>query len=106
MTSGAGVLGSKTLVAMVLVWQSTSQLSIPNVALAIALWHNDAEMVTLTYVPPRPIQEVAQAEGVSVRQLYRWIEKGKIAKYQRGGDKRTFVDPEQVRQLLGFRRVS
>lgn len=68
--------------------------------------HNGAEMVTIADVAPEPIQDVAQTEGVSLRQLYRWIKAGRIAKYEREGDRRTFVDPEQVRQMRGFRRVS
>lgn len=70
------------------------------------MWHNSAEMVTIAYVPPMPIQEVSRVERISVRQLYRWIAAGRIAKYDRAGDRRTFVDPEQVRAVRGFRRVS
>jgi len=55
---------------------------------------------------PQPIQEVAKAEQISVRQLYRMIADGLIAKYEKAGDRRTFVDPQQVRATRGFRRVS
>jgi len=54
----------------------------------------------------RPIQEVAKEEGVNVLTLYRLIRAGKIARYKRAGDRRTFVDTEQVREVRGFRRVA
>lgn len=54
----------------------------------------------------RPITEVAEALGVSRDTLERLIRRGTLAKYQRTGDRRTFVDDEQARRALGYRRVS
>jgi excisionase family DNA binding protein len=53
----------------------------------------------------RPIQEVAQDHGVSVRHLYRLISQGKLERYRRSGDRRTYVDEDKVREALGFHRV-
>ena len=54
----------------------------------------------------RPITEVAADLGTSRDTLERLISKGKLAKYRKDGDRRTFVDDEQARAALGFRRVS
>lgn len=54
----------------------------------------------------RPITEVAAELKVSRDTLERLIGKNKLAKYRKDGDRRTFVDDEQARRALGFRRVS
>jgi excisionase family DNA binding protein len=54
----------------------------------------------------RPITEVAAELRVSRDTLERLIGKNKLAKYRKDGDRRTFVDDEQARAALGFRRVS
>ncbi|MGH7921893.1 MAG: helix-turn-helix transcriptional regulator [Candidatus Dormibacteraceae bacterium] len=57
-------------------------------------------------MPLRPITEVAHEFGVSRDTIERAIGRGEVAKYRRRGDRRTFVDLEQVRNALGFHRVS
>jgi excisionase family DNA binding protein len=52
-----------------------------------------------------PIQEAAKEWGVSVDTLYRLITAKKIGRYRKGGDRRTFVDREEIKVALGFRRV-
>jgi len=54
----------------------------------------------------RPITEVAAELGISRDTLERLIRRGRLAKYRRDGDRRTFVDDEQAREVLGWRRVS
>lgn len=54
----------------------------------------------------RPITEVAASLGVSRDTLDRLVKLEKLAKYRRSGDKRVYVDDEQARKALGFRRVS
>jgi excisionase family DNA binding protein len=54
----------------------------------------------------RPITEVAAELGVSRDTLERLISRNKLAKYRKDGDRRTYVDDEQARRALGFRRVS
>jgi hypothetical protein len=71
------------------------------------MWHNEAVIGTIERMAPQPIQDVALATGVSLRQLYRWIAAERIAKYEKIGDRRTFVDPDEVRSVRGgFKRVS
>jgi excisionase family DNA binding protein len=54
----------------------------------------------------RPITEVAAELSVSRDTLERLIARQKLAKYRKTGDRRTFVDDEQARAALGFKRVS
>jgi len=54
----------------------------------------------------RPITEVATELRVSRDTLERLIARQKLAKYRKDGDRRTYVDDEQARAALGFRRVS
>lgn len=54
----------------------------------------------------RPITEVARALGVSRDTLDRLVERGKLAKYRKGGDRRVYVDDEQARRALGFERIA
>lgn len=72
---------------------------------AVVLWYDLGVTAILDDVL-QPIQEAAARFGVSDDKLYRLIRERKIAKYRREGDRRTFVDEEQVRTALGFRRVS
>ena len=51
----------------------------------------------------QPITEAAKDNGVSVETLYRLIRLGKIKRYRRFGDRRTFVDSEEVKAALEFR---
>lgn len=65
------------------------------------MWYCAAKMSDVL----RPITEVAADLGVSRDTLERLIAREKLAKYKKGGDRRTFVDDEQARRALGFRRV-
>jgi excisionase family DNA binding protein len=50
-----------------------------------------------------PIDEAARMYGVSRRTLFRLIAAGELAKFRRRGDRRSFVDAEQVRTAVAFR---
>ena len=52
-----------------------------------------------------PLQEAASTYGVDRVTLHRYIRRGKLAKYQRSFDKRTYVDAIQIEALLEPRRV-
>jgi excisionase family DNA binding protein len=69
------------------------------------IWYDLVRMGTIGDVL-RPIDEVAEALGVGRATLFRMIKREQIAKYKRQGDRRTFVDDEQVRRALGFQRIS
>jgi excisionase family DNA binding protein len=53
----------------------------------------------------RPIEEVAQDHGVSSDTLYRLLRRGVLSRYRRTGDRRTYLDEEEVRKALGFRKI-
>ena len=59
----------------------------------------------LPIVELKPIQEAAGELGVSRDTLDRLIKAGKLARYERHGDRRVYVDMEQARQVLSFRRT-
>jgi excisionase family DNA binding protein len=59
----------------------------------------------LPVVELKPIQEAAEELGVSRDTLDRLIKAGKLARYERHGDRRVYVDMEQARQVLSFRRT-
>lgn len=44
----------------------------------------------------RPIRQVAAVVGVSRRTLERWVVQGAITAYRVPGDRRTFLDMEEV----------
>ncbi len=50
--------------------------------------------------PLQPLTDVAAELGLSRRTIERWIKLDKIATHRQEGDRRIFVDPEQVRRLL------
>jgi excisionase family DNA binding protein len=47
----------------------------------------------------RSLDEAAQDVGVSRRLLQRWISEGKLQAYRIAGDRRRFVDIEQLNRL-------
>ena len=53
----------------------------------------------------RPIEEVARDHGVSSDTLYRLLRRGVLSRYRRTGDRHTYLDEEEVRKALGFRKV-
>jgi excisionase family DNA binding protein len=59
----------------------------------------------LPVVELKPIQEAAEELGVSRDTLDRLIKAGKLSRYERHGDRRVYVDMEQARQVLSFRRT-
>jgi excisionase family DNA binding protein len=59
----------------------------------------------LPVVELKPIQEAAEELGVSRDTLDRLIKAGRLARYERHGDRRVYVDMEQARQVLSFRRT-
>ena len=60
-------------------------------------------MATITQ-PLVPIQDAAREWGVSVDTLYRLITRKEIGRYRKKGDRRTFVDREELKRTFGFRR--
>jgi hypothetical protein len=52
-----------------------------------------------------PISEAADRFRVSKRSLQRYVAAGKLLRYRRGFDARTFVDRRQVERLLRPRAV-
>ncbi|PZR66777.1 MAG: hypothetical protein DLM66_12810 [Candidatus Dormiibacter spiritus] len=66
----------------------------------------EARAFTMAAMPLLPVQDAAAEVEVSVRTVWNWIRAERIASYRRKGDRRTFVDLEQVRNVVGFRRIS
>lgn len=52
-----------------------------------------------------PIQEAAREFGVSRDTLDRLAALGRLVKYRQPGDKRVFVDREQVKAALEYRPI-
>lgn len=61
-------------------------------------------MATMT-VAVISIDEAAKEFKVGRRTLERLIAKGELPKYQRAGDRRTFVQRQEIVTALGYRRV-
>jgi len=51
------------------------------------------------------IQDAAREFGLSRDTLDRMAERGRIKKYRRDGDKRVFVDREELKAALSYRPV-
>ena len=51
------------------------------------------------------IQDAAREFGISRDTLDRLAERGKLKKYKQAGDKRVFVDRDQVKAALGFQEI-
>jgi hypothetical protein len=50
-----------------------------------------------------PLQQAAGEFGVNPATLHRYIKKGKLKRWRREMDKRTYVDRDELRRLLEFR---
>ncbi len=53
----------------------------------------------------RSLEEAAKQTGVSRRTLTRWISDGRLRAYSRAGDRRRFVDLDDLRKLLELRPI-
>jgi excisionase family DNA binding protein len=51
------------------------------------------------------LDEAATQVGASRRTIQRLFNTGELTKYKRHGDRRTFVDQDQLTRLFGFREV-
>ena len=56
------------------------------------------------FVDLKPVQEASELLGVSRATLDRLVKAGKLASYDRHGDRRVFVDMDEAREVLKFRR--
>jgi excisionase family DNA binding protein len=59
-------------------------------------------MATLLLAPmPRikPLDEAARLSGVGRRTLQRWLSEGRLTAYRIAGDKRRFVDVDEIEKL-------
>jgi excisionase family DNA binding protein len=59
-------------------------------------------------VPPRdpvPISEAAERLGLTARALFNWIHDKKIAGWKLPGDRRTYVDWDEIQRVRGWRRI-
>lgn len=60
--------------------------------------------VAFAFVPTwRSLDEAAQQTGISRRTLSRWVAQGKLTAYVRAGDRRRFVDLDDIRKLQELR---
>jgi excisionase family DNA binding protein len=60
--------------------------------------------VALRFVPTwRSLDEAAQQTGIGRRTLSRWVAQGKLTAYTRAGDRRRFVDLDDIRKLQELR---
>lgn len=50
-----------------------------------------------------PLVEAARELGLSPDTLRRWVRSGELTRYTRRGDRRAFVDRDQLRRLVEFR---
>ena len=53
----------------------------------------------------RTLDEAAAQTGISRRTLTRWISEGRFRAYSRAGDRRRFVDLDDIRKLQELRPV-
>jgi excisionase family DNA binding protein len=51
----------------------------------------------------RILDEAAEQTGISRRTLTRWISEGKLTAYARAGDRRRYVDLDQIEKLRALR---
>jgi predicted DNA-binding transcriptional regulator AlpA len=54
-------------------------------------------------VDPAPVNDVAREFGIGRTTLYRLIKKYKLPLYKREGDRRSYVDREEVRRIMELR---
>ena len=52
---------------------------------------------------PVPIQTAAAEYGVSVETLYRMLRRRALTRYTRPGDRRTFLDREELEKVFTYR---
>lgn len=52
-----------------------------------------------------PIQDAAAEFGLDRGTLYRYIKRGKLKKWRREMDVKTYIDREELRKLLEFKPV-
>lgn len=53
----------------------------------------------------RSLDEAAEQTGVSRRTLTRWISAGKLRAYSRAGDRKRYVDLDDLRKLQELRPI-
>jgi excisionase family DNA binding protein len=62
--------------------------------------------VTFAFVPTwRSLDDAAKQTGISRRTLTRWVSEGKLTAYSRAGDRRRFVDLDDIRKLQELRPI-
>ena len=57
-------------------------------------------MVAFTLMNAAPLDDVAQEFGISRETLYRLIKRFDLETYRRVGDRRTYVDRDDIRPLV------
>jgi len=50
-----------------------------------------------------PLQQAAGEFGVNPASLYRYLKRGKLTRYRRELDQKTYIDRAELRALLEFR---
>jgi hypothetical protein len=53
-----------------------------------------------------PLQDVAAEFGVGITTLYRYLKTGQLKRYRRAMDRRTYVDRDELRDLVEPKAVS
>jgi len=53
----------------------------------------------------RSLDEAAAQTGISRRTLTRWISEGKLRAYSRAGDRRRYVDLDDIRELQKLKPI-
>jgi excisionase family DNA binding protein len=57
----------------------------------------------LEFVDPVPVNDVARELGIGRTTLYRLIKKYRLPLYKREGDRRSFVDRDELRRIMELR---
>ena len=50
-----------------------------------------------------PLQQAAGEFGVNPASLYRYLKRGKLKRWRRELDQKTYIDRDELRQLLEFK---
>ena len=53
----------------------------------------------------RSLDEAAKQTGISRRTLTRWVSEGKLRAYARAGDRKRYVDLDDIRELQKLRPI-
>ena len=53
----------------------------------------------------RSLDDAAKQTGISRRSLTRWVAEGKLKAYSRAGDRKRYVDLEDIRKLQQLRPI-